>query len=207
MRTPAGIILALLLAVPLFSQSQSQNSADRPKLPAANPMQISQYMPESGLTYLELLDKAFDQAVEDHLAYSRAMARHDDSFLNMPTGGNIEDTIYGKEIGHLEERIEINVRSEGDKKFLEFLQNTKAIASTAYINVLREDPTYNKLRPHPAIAKLYPVCVGQAHAIVLSGIFSYGDCSSSDYDKALQADDPEAFARMQKMIADSKKKP
>jgi hypothetical protein len=62
------------------------------------------------------------------------------------------------------------------------------------------------LRPNPTIAKLYPVCVGQAHTIIKSGIFGYGSCAPSDFDAALKVDDPKAAAEIDKLREDAKKK-
>jgi hypothetical protein len=171
-------------------------------------MQISQYMRESGLNYLEVLDKAFDQASEDHIAYMKALAKRDGSYslMDMPTGGSLTDNLYGKELTRLEEHIEINIKSEPDKNFLKFLQDTKSITGIAYNEVLRAEPTYKSLRPNPTIAKLYPVCVGQAHTIIKSGIFGYGSCAPSDFDAALKVDDPKAAAEIDKLREDAKKK-
>jgi len=206
MRTVMAFFVVILLGALGMAQQPKTETAKRDA--PADSMQISQYMRETGLTYLEVLDKAFDQASEDHIAYMKALAKRDGSysFMNMPTGGSLTDNLYGKELTRLEDRIEINIKSEPDKKFLKFLEDTKSIAGIAYTEVLRADPTYKSLHPKPTIAKLYPVCVGQAHGIIKSGIFGYGSCAHSDFDAALRTDDPKAAAEMDKQIEDANKK-
>lgn len=209
MRTVMALFVVLLFGVLGMAQQPKTETAKRNA--PADSMQISQYMRETGLTYLEILDKAFDQASQDHIAYMymKALAKRDGSysFMNMPTGDSLTDNLYGKELTRLEDRIEINIKSKPDKKFLKFLQDTKSIAGIAYTEVLRAaDPTYKTLHPKPTIAKLYPVCVGQAHGIIKSGILGYGSCAPSDFDAALRADDPKAAAEMDKQIDDANKK-
>ena len=117
MRIMKTFLVAVLVSVSGIAQ---QPKADTAKQEAtAAPIQISQYMRETGLDYLEMLDKAFDQASRDHIAYMKELAKRDGSFsfLNVPTGGSLTDNLYGKELTRLEERIEINIKSEPDKKF------------------------------------------------------------------------------------------
>lgn len=187
-----------------------QGLAQQPKPVASmdSGLQISQYMREAGLSYLDLLDKAFDQAAQDHIAYMKAVGKRDGSygFLDVPDGSSLDDTQCGKDLSRFEECIEINIQSEPDKKFLKFLRDTRAIAGTAYFNVLKTDPTYRDLRLMPTIGKLYPICVAQAHGIIRSGTFSYGACANSDYNAALRLDDPKAAAEIERLKENAKKK-
>jgi hypothetical protein len=89
MRTVMAFFVVVLFGVLGLAQQPKTETAKRDA--PADSMQISQYMREAGLTYLEVLDKAFDQASQDHIAYMKALAKRDGSysFMDMPTGGSL----------------------------------------------------------------------------------------------------------------------
>src|ERR1700678_4269141 len=111
MRTVMAFLVAVLFGVLGIAQQPKAETAKR-EVPADS-IQISQYMREAGLNYLEVLDRAFDQASQDHIAYMKALVKRDGSysFMDMPTGGILTDNLYGKELTRLEDHIEINITS------------------------------------------------------------------------------------------------
>ena len=160
------------------SAQQPKTDTSKQVVPARS-MQISQYMREAGLTYLEVLDKAFDQASQDYWAYRKAKREESDSYLigDIPMGLDITDNLYGKELTRMEDHMEIDIKSEPDKKFLKLLEDTKYFAKFAYFEILRQaEPTLKDMPPVPNLVKLYPACFATAKVIVKNGIFEYGLC-------------------------------
>jgi hypothetical protein len=154
----------------------------QPKVLKEKPLPISHYMQEVGLHYLDYVDKMYDQAVQDQIVFDR------DPLNNESVRPN--DNAYGMALTDLENHIEINIKSGGDKRFLALLENTRAYAQIAYFEEQRTtDPKYkNIFPPSPEIAKMYPVCFMQAHLIIRTAEFNQGDCSIEKADKATKAD-------------------
>jgi hypothetical protein len=166
--------VAALVGVALGQQPKSQTKA---------PLRVSQYMRNAGLLYLDNIDKMFTQAVDDHIALMGG-----ESLPHNP-GGMPDDNIYGKALKDLEDHIEVNITSDGDKKFLKLLTGTKNLAVITFLEILRtSDPKYKAMPQNAETSKLYPDCLGQARVIIKSGIFSPGACSDAKWFAASKID-------------------
>jgi len=200
MKNLTAFFVAVLLGVGALAQQPKPDISKRAA--PANSMQISQYMREAGLTYLEVLDKAFDQASQDYWAYRKAEREGSDSLLDMPKGSYITDNFYGKELTRMEDHMEINVKSETDKKFLKFLEYTKYLAKFPYFELSRQrEPAYKDLPPTPNLVKLYIACDAVAYVIAKSGVFNDRTCAYRDIYAAYLLDDPKVAADMEKSFA------
>jgi hypothetical protein len=151
------------------------------KTPTEKPLPVSHDMRKIGLLYLDYIDKMFNKANQEHLAWMG------DPLNNEET--TPEENVYGKALTNLEESTEIDIKLPGDKKFLGLLENTKTYAIIAYHEVIRNaDPAFKSLPQNPELAKMYPTCVGQAHGIISTGVFIRGDCSPKKENEAIKAD-------------------
>jgi len=170
----------VLLALPWRSWPSQQ--AGSPKTARASSALISHYMRETGLTYLDYVAKMFERGTRDHIAFMRDPIGSDEPL-------SVEDNLYGKALASLEDHIQIEISSGADKRFFDLLKDIKSYASISYYEVLRNsDPSYKNMPANPNLAKLYPICAGQAHGIILSGEFTYGACSKEKLDEAAAAD-------------------
>jgi hypothetical protein len=155
--------------------------SQQPKVPTEKPLPVSHYMRKVGLLYLQYVDQMFETANQEHIAW---MGDHSSEWHTSP-----EENTYGKALTNLEESTEIDIKLPGDKKFLDLLESTKTYAVvTCHEVVRRSDPAFKDTPMNPELAKMYPVCVGQAHGIIAAGVFTRGDCSPKKEDEAIKAD-------------------
>lgn len=177
--------VAVVAALVVGSATAGAQVAQAPpvhKEAAQKPLPISQYMREVGLLYIADVGKMKEEALDDYVAFLKDP-------LNRDAPINIEGSIYGKALADLEDHIEINIASDGDRRFLEFLKKTKSYASVEFSEQLRKlNPRLAKLPSRPALAGLYIVCAVQAKTIIKTGEFDEGDCSSEKFHAALEAD-------------------
>jgi hypothetical protein len=173
-------ILMLVFVGPAFGQQ-----AKPPIAQVTKPLPISHYMQESGLLYLNDVGKMIDKAMDDHLRLARREELPGDNPYGMP-----DENVYGKALTDLENHIEINITLDGDKQFLKLLEQAKNYSITSFHEILRtSDPKFKSLTPHPAVAKMYPTCDGQAHGVIRAGEFTRGDCSEVRFEEADKADE------------------
>jgi len=179
------LIQTLFILMMVFVGRAFGQQAKPPVAPATKPLPISHYMQESGLLYLSDVGKMFDKAMDDHLRLARGEdLPHDNPY------GTPDENIYGKALADLENHIEINTTLDGDKQFLELLERTKNYAIISFHEILRtSDPKFKSMSPHPAVAKMYPICDGQAHGFIRAGEFTKGDCSEARFEEADKADE------------------
>lgn len=96
---------------------------------------------------------------------------------------------YGKALTSLENNIEVDITLDGDKQFLDLLKDAKSYAGIAFTEWLRTSvPGYKALPASAETAKMYPVCVAQAHDVIRAGEFTLGDCSHAKFHEAEKAD-------------------
>jgi hypothetical protein len=184
MKTISGAItaFALVLSVTALGQHPPTKSS-----PDSGTKPVSHYMREVGLLYLE--------DVESMLAQLRKDGPTDDSLSR----------IYIRSLDGLEDRIEININSSGDKRYLELLKRTRSAAErSAIISTLAgRQKTAIEAMDFGTDLDMYPECHAQAWSVAKSGVFKAGNCTeeklsqkwrviSDEQSKAAEADLAEA---------------
>ena len=126
MRKP--IVGVMLFSGLLFGQQA--------KVSSYKPLPISQYMREVALDYLEDVQKMHDEAID---GFAEFLMHPLDSEHWHAAG----QSPHGKILHTLETHIEINIRTEGDKRFFVFLEHTKVAGWASYEDTEQElDPQH-----------------------------------------------------------------
>jgi len=179
--TSEAIVAFVLVSLTALGQhSPTKSSPDSGKKP------VSHYMREAGLLYLEDVESMLEQLRKDG---------PDDSLLR----------IHRKSLDGLEDRIEINISSSVDKRYLELLKRTRSAAErSAIISTLAgRQKTAIEAMNFGTDLDMYPECSAQAWSVAKSGIFNTGNCTekrsaqkwraiSDEQSKAAEADLAEA---------------
>jgi hypothetical protein len=176
------VVIQAMLSADARKKDRAVPPPPSPAIPPPSQLLISQYMRDAGLLYVETVEKAFSQALQDHIAWMNGDRR---------TQGGVDTGESGDALKALEDRMEIHMSGEADKKFLDLLELTKSAASTTFLDSLRSvDPFYAKHYPaQPAVAKLFPSCLAQVRVIIREGIYSEKICSPELFIAAHKADD------------------
>jgi hypothetical protein len=167
------------------------------KAPGDKPLPISQYMREAGLDYLEDVEKMHDEALEGFAKF--LMHPLDSELWHTPN-----ESPYGKILHTLETHIEINIRTEGDRRFLTFLEHTKVAGWASYQDAMQElDPKHSAWPRHPELSEMYAPCLVRAETIIKEAkYFAEGECTEAKFTKELKADAEAIEARNAKIIAE-----
>ncbi len=187
-------IFVLLLMASVLSFGQSSSVAKKPS-GAAAPLLVSDPVRDIGHLYLSALDDALDEAMKQHFAQMRAKVAVDKGqmelvdYLNMPDGLSIDRTSAGKRLDEYEYQIRRAKKTPGDEKFYDLLKFARTIREISYQQILRKDPTFASMTPHPSVAALDAQCIGTASGVVESGKFSDAGCSQADFNAANSKDE------------------
>src|ERR1035437_9416011 len=156
-KTVLGLLIGL--GVTAFSQHPPAKSGAN-----AAPKPVSHYMRETGLLYLEDVESTLEQSRKDGLEGST-----DDSLSQ----------IHAKSLDGLENRIEINVSSSGDRQYFELLKRTRLAAqqSADISNLAGHRRTVEEATEFGKELDMYPECYAQAMWVAKSGVFKAGKCT------------------------------
>jgi hypothetical protein len=183
-----SIVGAMLFSGLLFGQ-QAKVSSDK-SLP------ISQYMREVALDYLEDVQKMYDEALEGFAKF--LMHPLDSELWHTP-----DESPYGKILHTLETHIEINIHTDGDKRFFALLEHTKVAGWASYQDAMQGlDLQHTPWPRHPELSEMYAPCLVRAETIIKTKYFAEGDCTEAKFTKALKADAEGIEARNAKAKAD-----
>jgi hypothetical protein len=88
----------------------------------------------------------------------------------------------------MEERMQINSTAPGDGKFVTYLHRLRSLAGLSFMNDRDGKLGMNGVGKEPAIARLYPVCLSRAHAMIAAGMFDDTGCTDAVSRAALAVD-------------------
>jgi len=155
--TPWAIVpFALVMSVTAFGQHPATKSS-----PDSGTSPVSHYMREAALLYLEDVESMLDQLRKDVPA------------------DNTLSRIHTKSLDGLEDRIEINITSSGDKRYLELLKRTRLAAQRSAIisELAGRRKTAIEAMEFGTDLDMYPECHAQAWSVAKSGVFKAGNCT------------------------------
>jgi hypothetical protein len=124
--------------------------------------QISHYMREAGLQYLENTKRMVALGLKNPNA----------SLMIDPATEASGVNFYGEILQETEDHIRINVSSAADKQYLRILQRTKAAAELTVFGDL---------------SNLYVDCYAQAHRTAINGSIAGGTCTEHRYEDTAKA--------------------